>query len=104
MNVVTPSGGPSAHERNVGQGRAARNAGMSGDSRTPDGRALTGRPVPPTPFTGIRVVEMCTSIGGLTAGALLAGLGAEVVQVGAAPDSSPLRVWADRAKVASGID
>ncbi|HET6964360.1 MAG TPA: CoA transferase [Acidimicrobiales bacterium] len=55
----------------------------------------------PAPFSGVRILEVCSGIGGRSAGALLAGLGAEVVQVGmerGGPDDEPLRVWADRQK------
>ncbi len=58
--------------------------------------AMTGAE---SPLSGLTVVELCTGIGGLSAGALLAGLGADVVQVGTPPsEDDPLRVWADRLK------
>jgi crotonobetainyl-CoA:carnitine CoA-transferase CaiB-like acyl-CoA transferase len=54
------------------------------------------------PLSGVRIVELCSGAGGLTAGALLAGLGAEVVTV-ARPEpvvgeDEPFQVWANRAK------
>lgn len=59
------------------------------------------------PLAGLKVVEMASNVAGATAGALLAGLGAEVSQVllpgGLEPDD-PVRVWADRAKVRSRLD
>ena len=47
----------------------------------------------PGPLTGVKALEMCTGIGGLTAGALLTGLGADVSQVvaqGAVDAADPL--------------
>jgi crotonobetainyl-CoA:carnitine CoA-transferase CaiB-like acyl-CoA transferase len=59
-------------------------------------------PVTAEPLSGVRVIEMCGGAGGATAGALLAGLGAEVVKVGspteAVAEDESFLVWADRAK------
>jgi crotonobetainyl-CoA:carnitine CoA-transferase CaiB-like acyl-CoA transferase len=56
----------------------------------------------PGPLSGVRVVEMCGGAGGLAAGALLAGLGAEVTKAGlpraAVAVDEPFLVWADGAK------
>jgi crotonobetainyl-CoA:carnitine CoA-transferase CaiB-like acyl-CoA transferase len=64
-------------------------------------------PVTAEPLSGVRVVEMCGGAGGLVAGALLAGLGAEVVKVGrpaqAVAEDEPFLVWADRAKHATTL-
>jgi crotonobetainyl-CoA:carnitine CoA-transferase CaiB-like acyl-CoA transferase len=60
------------------------------------------------PLSGLRVVEMCRSAGGLAAGAVLAGLGAEVTKVRASGRSvavdDPVLVWADRRKHTTDLD
>jgi crotonobetainyl-CoA:carnitine CoA-transferase CaiB-like acyl-CoA transferase len=59
------------------------------------------------PLDGIRVVEHTHALAGRTAGALLADLGAEVVQIPAAGDAvspdDPARVWSDRRKWLRGV-
>jgi itaconate CoA-transferase len=53
------------------------------------------------PLSGVSVLELSSGLGGLAAGALLAQLGAEVVQA-APPDppdpTDPVRIWADHLK------
>jgi crotonobetainyl-CoA:carnitine CoA-transferase CaiB-like acyl-CoA transferase len=59
------------------------------------------------PLDGVRVVEHTHALAGRTAGALLADLGAEVVQVPVAGDAvspgDPARVWSDRRKWLQGV-
>ena len=59
------------------------------------------------PLDGIRVVEHTHALAGRTAGALLADLGAEVIQVPVAGRSvspeDPARVWSDRRKVLRSV-
>jgi crotonobetainyl-CoA:carnitine CoA-transferase CaiB-like acyl-CoA transferase len=59
------------------------------------------------PLDGVRVLEYTHGLAGRTAGALLADLGAEVVQLpadGSTPDrADPARLWSDRRKVVRGI-
>ncbi len=53
------------------------------------------------PLSGVSVLELSSGLGGLAAGALLAQLGAEVVQaaIPGAPDpTDPVRIWADHLK------
>jgi crotonobetainyl-CoA:carnitine CoA-transferase CaiB-like acyl-CoA transferase len=54
------------------------------------------------PLAGVRVIELCRGAGGLAATGLLAGLGADVVQVQAAGPAAavdePFQIWADRDK------
>ena len=59
------------------------------------------------PLRGVRVFELCHSAGGMAAGALLAGLGAEVTKVSpanmAAALDEPFLVWANGEKVLSDL-
>jgi crotonobetainyl-CoA:carnitine CoA-transferase CaiB-like acyl-CoA transferase len=53
------------------------------------------------PLSGVSVLELGSGLGGLAAGALLAQLGAEVVQAvipGAPEPTDPVRIWADHLK------
>jgi crotonobetainyl-CoA:carnitine CoA-transferase CaiB-like acyl-CoA transferase len=59
------------------------------------------------PLDRIRVLELSSGLGSRSAGALLAGLGAEVLSV-AEPEETygpedPVRVWADRHKTVTGL-
>lgn len=64
---------------------------------------VSGRP----PLEGVRVVEHTHALAGRTAGALLADLGADVVQVPVSGDAisrdDPARVWSDRRKRLQGV-
>ncbi len=60
------------------------------------------------PFGGVRVLELADGLAGRACGALLAGLGAEVVRLGSSAQASaapePSTVWSDRQKVSAAVD